>query len=100
MHPALQYTLAFLGAGLIGLASAAIVLSLGWLIDRRNGVKIETTLGIAGVVGLAMMIDGRTLGHRGLSLASLALCGWMILPFLAIPPLLLWRLVTWLLGKN
>src|SRR5688500_8698127 len=94
MHPALQYILACLGAGVIGLLSAAAVFSLACFLNRRAGARLETTFAFVGLVGLGMMFVGGALESRILSAASVLLWGWIVLPILLIPPLLLWRLVA------
>lgn len=96
MYPALLlYILGCLVAGIIGVVSAAIVFGLWWLLSRRVHVRLEMMFLICGSVGLATMFVGKTIDSHALSAISVALWGWVVLPILAIPVFLLWRLVAW-----
>ena len=95
MHPIVMYILGCLVAGLIGVVSAATVFGLWWLLSRRVQVRLEMMFAICGLVGFATMFVGKTIDSRALSAASVALWGWVVLPILVIPALLLWRLVAW-----
>ena len=95
MHPVIQYILGCLGAVVIGAASAAIVFSISWVLNRWTGMRIEMTFALAGLFGLALMFAGNMLGSRALSAASILLCGWIVLPILLIPPIMIWRFVAW-----
>ena len=50
---------------------------------------------VCGLVGFGMMLVGNTINSRALSAASVALWGWVIVPVIVIPLLLLWRLFAW-----
>ncbi len=95
MHPVALYILVWLGGAVVGALSAAIVFGLWWLVSRRLRVRLEMMFGVCGLVGFAMMFAGRMIDSRGLSAASVALWGWVIVPVVAIPVLVLWRLAAW-----
>jgi hypothetical protein len=95
MHPVLQYILACLVAGAIGVSSAAVVFALWWLLRRHAGIRLEMTFAFSRSIGFAVMWAGIAIDSRVLSAASIVLWGWMVLPILVTPPLLLSRVVTW-----
>jgi hypothetical protein len=95
MHPALLYILGWLGGVVIGVLSAAIIVGVWWLLRRRYEVRLEMVFAVCGVVGFATMFVGKTLDSRALSAASVALWGWVIVPIVVIPVILLWRAIAW-----
>jgi hypothetical protein len=95
MHPAVLYILGWLGGAAIGVLSAAIVFGIWWLLSRRIQVRLEMMFAVCGLVGFATMFVGKMIESRVLSAASVALLGWVIVPIIVIPVLLLWRLFAW-----
>lgn len=96
MHPVLQYILGCLGALLIGSISAVFVVLVGRLVNRKGGTRLEIVFSLSAIAGFALFAVGRSIESRALSASSVLLWGWVVLPILLIPPILLWRLVGWL----
>jgi uncharacterized membrane protein YuzA (DUF378 family) len=95
MHPVVLYILGLLGAGLVGVLSAAIVFGLWRLLSGRIQVRLEMVFAVCGLAGLATLFVGRTIDSRALTAASVALWAWVTIPILVIPVLLLCRFVVW-----
>ena len=95
MHPLIQILLVVLVAGLTGVLSATIVYYINSLLFRRAGTRLETTFGIAGLVGVAMYFVGNAVGSRSLAAFSIAMWGWVILPVVLVPALILWNVGIW-----
>jgi len=95
MHPLIQIILVVLVAGMTGVVSATIVYYINLLLFRRAGSRLETTFGIAGLVGVAMYFLGNAVGSRWLAAFSIVLWGWVILPVVLIPALILWNIGVW-----
>ncbi len=95
MHPALLNILGWLGGVTIGVLSAATIVGLWWLLNRRFRVRLETVFGVCGLIGFVMMFAGRMSESRLLVGASVALWGWAIVPIVLIPLVLLWRFFSW-----
>jgi hypothetical protein len=94
MHPILLYLLGCMAAGLIGIVSGYFVLLIGKLL-RGSGSRSELAFGFAAVFGLAALTAGRAVDSRWLVGVGLLLSSWMVLPFFAIPVLILWRFSAW-----
>ena len=95
MHPMIQIILVILVAGMTGVLSATIVYTINSLFFRRAGSRLETTFGIAGLIGVAMYLVANAVGSRGLAVFSIVLWGWVILPVVLIPVLILWNIGVW-----
>jgi hypothetical protein len=100
MDNLLMYILACLVASVLGVISVAAVFAIGWLLNRYLRAPIEATFAIAGLVGIMLGVTGQFLRYKALMVASLLLWGWMVIPTILLPLLLLWQLwqlVAWLL---
>ena len=95
MHPLIQIPLVVLVAGMTGVLSATIVYYINSLLFRRAGSRLETTFGIAALVGLAMCSVGNAVGSRWLAAFSIVLWGWVIFPVVLIPAMILWNVGVW-----
>jgi hypothetical protein len=95
MHSLIQIILVVLVAGTTGVVSATIVYYINSLLFRRAGSRLETTFGIAGLVGVAMYFVGNAIGIQWLAVFSIALWGWVVLPVVLIPAMILWNIGVW-----
>ena len=95
MHPVLHYIVACAVVGLLGALSAATVFALWWLLGRRSGVRLDSAFPLAALIGFAGTVAGEVLDADVLAVASALLWGWVVLPVLVLPWLLLWRLAAW-----
>ena len=95
MHPVLQYIIACVVVGVIGVLSACTVFALWWLLGRRTGMRLDLAFLLAAPIGFAGTLAGEALDIRLLAVAPALLWGWVVLPVLVLPPLLLWRLAAW-----
>ena len=95
MHPLIQIILVVLVAVMTGVLSATIVFYINSLLFRRAGSRLETTFAIAGLIGVAMYFVGNAVGSRWLEVFSIVLWGWVILPVVLIPVLILWNIGVW-----
>src|SRR5262245_18717595 len=100
MHPVFLYILAYLGASVIGVISAATVFGIGWLFNRYAGTRIESAFLISGLIGLTLALTGQVLDNRILVAASMVFWGWVVIPILIIPPFVIWQLVSWLFRRT
>ena len=61
---------------------------------RPAGVRMEMAFAICALIGGAVMWLGVAIDRPVLSASSLLLCGWVSIPILVLPPLMLWRLIA------
>lgn len=88
----IQYTLAMLIAGLLGLVSFVLVVFIAKLLERFFGCQREFVVGLLGIVGLAITFIGTHLEIRWLAL-GVFLWGWMALVVELGAVVLAWRLL-------
>jgi len=74
--------------------SAGFVLLISKLVSH-SGYGREITFGLAGILGLVVLLAGEMAGSRLLVGVGLLMAGWVVLPVIAIPLIFLWRFLTW-----